>query len=142
MKKILFVLIGVLLLTTCSANAQTGLFMQGGILEWDQPLDEEGNIIPSTELSYEVYRSDYPVSSPQDPAALEFLAATTELALPVVLGIRKTAFAVRAVRTNDGDILYSILAWSYIAEDADPVIGPWIARWLPRPNKPKKIRIQ
>lgn len=140
MKKILLVLM-MTLLSACFVNAQTVLFMQNGTLEWDAPLDEEGNIIPIIELSYEIYRSDYPVGNPEDPNTLEFLGTTNELTFPVILGIKKTGFAVRAIRTNDEDVLYSILAWSYIAEDADPVIGPWIARWLPRPDKPKKIRI-
>lgn len=138
---VLMLLIGISLLITCALYAQTTIFIESGTLVWDASLDENGNVIPASELVYEVYESHYPVSDPQNPSAHTLLGSTISVEFPVLLGITRTAFGVRAVRTNDGDVIYSDIAWSYIEADADPLIGAWIARWLPRPSKPKKLRI-
>lgn len=139
MKKLLLVF--VLLLAAFAACAQTTLFLKDGTLAWDQPLDENGEAIPAAELTYEVYASFWPVTDPQNPEAHTLLATVSVAELPVTVSIRRIAFGVRAIRTNDGDSVVSEMAWSYIEGDADPAVGPWIARWLPRPWRPGRFRI-
>lgn len=145
MRKLIFVLVmvvSIFLFITYTACAQTTIFVESGTLAWDASLDENGNVIPAVELAYEIYESHYPVGDPQNPSAHTLLGSTISTEYSIFVGVTRTAFGVRAIRTNDGDVLYSELAWSYVEADADPAIGPWVARWLPRPDKPKKLRVQ
>ena len=119
-------------------------------LAWDPPTaDANGDPIdPAATITYDVYQYDYVVgvTSDQDPAELTLLAAGIsateyETAFPYAT---EWAMGVRAhITSPDGAVtVTSQIAWSYIAEDADPVSGPFLYIPFFLPSRPSGLRDQ
>jgi len=142
MKKILAILL-ITFFAIFTACGQTSYNIPNGTLLWDAPLDIDGNPIPAVELSYEVFTADYPVVDPQDVGAFTLIGTNVnELLAFTVDTKKKQVLGVRVIRVYDGETLTSLIAWSYILEDVDPVKGTFTVRYIPIPGKVKNIRTQ
>jgi len=143
MKKFLMIFLALFLMIGLSSafSQVTSIVVDNGTITWEAPLDAKGSVIPAIELTYEVYLSDYPISNPQDPTAHMLLGTvSTNEFVWTLSDTKKHTIGVRAIRTESGDVAYGDIAWSYVSEDADPAIGPWTVRDLPRPDKAKNLR--
>lgn len=124
-------LAGVLMLVALAACGQTVLYRTSGVLEWDAVTTYEGRpLLPGDSVAYEVYFYDsiIGVADPQNVALLTLMGTTSVAQLAFTMPYRTWWAAGVRTRMVDGGgtLIYSSIAWSYLAEDADPVLGPFV----------------
>jgi len=145
MKKVFLVLL-MLFIVALTACGQTVYYKNEATLQWDAvTVDAAGNpLLPTDTLTYEVYIYDYNVgvADPQAPGDLTFIAGTPLLEQLIVFPYRTTwAAGVRTKLIDSGETTtYSVIAWSYITEDADVVSGPFLYSPFGTPAKPLGLR--
>lgn len=145
MKKILFGLI-LALMVVIGACGQEVVYKNEATLQWDAvTVDADGNPLLATDtITYEVYLYDYNtgVADPQNVAELTFIDEVAATELLIVFPYRTTWAAGVRTKLVDGDsnITYSVIAWSYIEEDADSESGPFLYSPYGSPEKPEDLR--
>jgi len=91
-------------------------------------------------VTYEIYRSDYPVTSPQDSATHEFLGEVAVTTYTVTF-LNEGQFAV-GVRTKkidfDGIAWFSAITWCHI----EGVPSPFVLRKFELPEAIENLRLQ
>ena len=145
MKKVFLVLL-MLFIVALTACGQTVYYKNEATLQWDAvTVDASGNpLLPTDTLIYEVYIYDYNlgVATPQSTSELTFITGTPLLEQLIVFPYRTTwAAGVRTKLVDSGETTtYSVIAWSYIPEDADVVSGPFLYSPFGTPAKPADLR--
>ena len=145
MKKILLLVLFVLFVGTLACG-QSVYYKNEATLQWDAvTVDAAGNpLLPTDALTYEVYIYDYNIGAidSQNPMYLTFVSEMTAIEYLIVFPYRTTWAAGVRAKLVDGDmnITYSVIAWSYIPEDADLVSGPFLYSPFGTPAKPQDLR--
>lgn len=145
MKKVFLALL-MLFIVALTACGQSVYYKNEATLQWDAvTVDAAGNpLLPTDTLTYEVYIYDYNigVADPQDTACLTFIDEIAAVEKLIVFPHRTTWAAGVRTKLVDGDtnVTYSLLAWSYIPEDADVVSGPFLYSPYGIPAKPAALR--
>ena len=145
MKKVFLVLL-MLFIVALTACGQSVYYKNEATLQWNAvTVDAAGNpLLPTDTLTYEVYIYDYNigVADPQSTGELTFITGTPLLEQLIVFPYRTTWAAGVRTKLIDGDanVTYSMLAWSYIPEDADLVSGPFLYSPYGTPEKPQDLR--
>lgn len=145
MKKVLLVLLMVLMVGATACGQQV-YYKNEATLQWDVvTVDAAGNpLLPTDALTYEVYIYDYNtgIADPQDTACLTFIDEVAVVEKLIVFPYRTTWAAGARTKLVDGDanVTYSVIAWSYILEDADVVSGPFLYSPYGTPAKPEDLR--
>lgn len=145
MKKI-FLVFAILFIVGVTACGQQVYYKNEATLQWDAVItDADGNpLLLGDILTYEVYIYDYNigVADPQSTTGLTFINETAAVEQLIVFPHRTTWAAGVRTKLVDGDtnVTYSLLAWSYIPEDADLVSGPFLYSPFGTPTKPTDLR--
>ena len=145
MKKLLLVILMVLMVGVIACG-QTVHYKNEATLQWDAvTTDADGNpLLPTDTLTYEIYIYDYNIgiTDPQSTTELTFINETAVVEQLIVFPHRTIWAAGVRTKLIDGNanVTYSLLAWSYIPEDADLVSGPFLYSPFGIPIKPRDLR--
>ncbi len=138
---VLLLLLGI----AVSGRAQTVVETDSVVVAWDAVATlEDGRPVPGGDIvSYEVYRTAFPIQRPGDPAAHISQGVTTATTMTVTFPDEgEFAVGVRTLRLiggSTGNVEASTINWSSVNGAETP--NPFIVRRRFRPATPSNLRV-